>query len=146
MAELIDLYFNRVNVLMPILHRPTLDKGIADGLHWQDPGFGEIVLLVCAVASRHSNDPRIFFPNVRSEISAGWKWFNQVRTARKPMLSPPCLYDLQAQYVGVIFILPFRILKVGLVVRHIFAQFFCSPEVLVYGWRRYSACPGSGRP
>lgn len=90
---------------MPVLHRPTLEKGIADGLHLgsQNPGFSKIVLLVCAIGSRYSNDPRIFLPDVGSELSAGWKWFDQIRTTQKPMLAPPCLYDLQVHIVGVIY-------------------------------------------
>jgi hypothetical protein len=99
MAELIDLYFNHTNIFIPILHRPTLDKGIADGLHLKDAGFSEVVLLVCAIGSRRSNDPQVFLPDVGSELSAGWKWFDQTRTTRKPMLAAPCLHDLQIQFI-----------------------------------------------
>lgn len=145
MADLIDLYFGHVNIFIPVLHRPTLEKSIADGFHHHVPGFGEIILLVCAIGARYSNDSRVFLENIGSEFSAGWKWFIQIHTARRPRLTPPCLYDLQVQYVGVLFILLFRILKIGLAVHRIFARFLRSPKLLGYGWRRNSPCARSGR-
>ena len=102
MTALIDLYFTRVNLFMPLLHRPTFDKGIAKGYHRQSSDFGGTVLLACAIGSRHSADPRVFLPGANSEHSAGWKWFDQVQMVRKARLAPPTIYDLQNYSVSIV--------------------------------------------
>ena len=99
MPQLIDIYFDRCNVYFPLLHRPTFDNGIKEGLHLRDEGFGSTVLLVCAMGSRFSDDPRVLLEGTDSEHSAGWKWFRQVQWVRRSLLSPPRLYDLQTAAV-----------------------------------------------
>lgn len=44
---------------MPLLHRPTFERAIKEGLHLQDPKFGANVLLVCANGARFCDDPRV---------------------------------------------------------------------------------------
>lgn len=100
MPTLIEFYFTRSNVYMPLLHRPTFEKGINDGLHLRDEGFGSTVLLVCALGARFSDDPRVFLEGTESQHSAGWKWFRQVQWVRRSLLSPPRLYDLQIASVS----------------------------------------------
>lgn len=99
LADLIDLYFEYTNLVVPLLHRPTFEKGILDNLHYRSSGFGATVLLVCAIASRYSSDLRVFLPNANSLHTAGWKYFDQVQMVRKSLLAPPCLYDLQVYVV-----------------------------------------------
>lgn len=101
MVELIDFYFTHTNLLMPLLHRPTFEKGVADGYHRRSSDFGGTVLLVCAIGSRYSTDPRVFLPVANSDHSAGWKWFDQVQMVQKSRLAPPSLYDLQKYCVSV---------------------------------------------
>ncbi|EIN10102.1 hypothetical protein PUNSTDRAFT_102126 [Punctularia strigosozonata HHB-11173 SS5] len=107
-STLTDIYFVEVNPYLPLLHRPTFIRGISEGLHLRDDGFGSTVLLVCAIASRWCDDPRVFLEDQRSGLarthSAGWKWFNQVQVVRKSLLAPPCLHDLQAYALSVIFL------------------------------------------
>lgn len=103
MSALIELYFRNVNDYMPLLHRPTLEKGIADGLHLSEEGFGSTVLLVCAVGSRFSDDPRVFLEGSDSTHSSGWEWFRQVQLVRKSLLAAPRLYDLQICCVCIVF-------------------------------------------
>lgn len=57
--------------------------------------FAATVLLVCAVGSRYSDDPRVFLDDTNTPHSCGWKWFDQVQVVRKSLLAPPSLYDLQ---------------------------------------------------
>ena len=102
MMHLVDRFFTRMNIQIPLLHRPTFEKGIADGLHKRDEGFGSTVLLVCALGSRWSDDPRVILPGTNSGHSAGWEWFRQVQWVRRSLLSPPRLYDLQICCVSVV--------------------------------------------
>jgi hypothetical protein len=95
MEDLIDLYFAESNRYLPLLHRPTFQKSFDEGLHKYDGEFGAVVLLVCAVGSRFSNDPRVFVEEANCHRSYGWKWFSQVRIMRTNLLVPPSLYDVQ---------------------------------------------------
>ncbi|KAI0081043.1 hypothetical protein K474DRAFT_57243 [Panus rudis PR-1116 ss-1] len=95
LQSLIDLYFHNFNDYYPLLHRQTFEAQIAEGLHLRDEGFGSTVLLVCAVGSRFSDDPRVFLEGSESTHSCGWKYFRQVQLVRKSLLAPPRLYDLQ---------------------------------------------------
>ena len=53
---LVSLYFEIQNTFVPVLHRPTLERGIKEGRHLKDEDFGTIVLLVCALGSRWSTE------------------------------------------------------------------------------------------
>jgi hypothetical protein len=90
----VDKYFAHINDFYPVLHRPTFARGLVNGLHLRDRGFASIVLLVCAIAARYVEDPRVLSSDA-SERSAGWNYFNQVPNTRRSLLSPPCLYDMQ---------------------------------------------------
>jgi hypothetical protein len=87
--------------MMPLLHRPTFMNAFNDGLHLRDDKFGALVLLVCATASRYSNDPRTLLEGGDHSHSAGWKWFTQVEPFSSAVLSGTELYDLQIIAVSV---------------------------------------------
>ncbi|KAF9009900.1 fungal-specific transcription factor domain-containing protein, partial [Cyathus striatus] len=97
MDELVEAYFEHVNLVMPLLHRPTFDRSVAEGLHLRDDGFGGVVLLVCAVGSRYIKfiDERVLLDGIDSPFSAGYKWFNQVNVVKNKLLTLPNLYDIQ---------------------------------------------------
>ncbi|KAE9408799.1 hypothetical protein BT96DRAFT_932552 [Gymnopus androsaceus JB14] len=61
-----------LNLILPLLHRPTFENGIADGFHQHDPFFGGTVLLVCAIGARYCDDPRVFSEGPSVPSSAGW--------------------------------------------------------------------------
>ncbi|KAF8727581.1 hypothetical protein AX14_007261 [Amanita brunnescens Koide BX004] len=94
-VSLIDLYFKEVNIFFPLLHRPTFERQIAEGLHNRDAMFGNVVLLVCALGSKHSDDPRVLTEGSNTSRSSGHKWFAQVDTCRKSYNKKPSLYELQ---------------------------------------------------
>ncbi|KAI0741238.1 fungal-specific transcription factor domain-containing protein [Irpex lacteus] len=104
LASLVDLYFNKCNLYLPLLHRPTFEQSIADNLHLQDEGFGLVLLLVCALGARFSDDPRVILQGSNSQHSAGWEWFRQVQWIRRSLLSPPRLYDLQVACLTAVFL------------------------------------------
>jgi len=93
---LVDNYFAQVNIFLPLLHRPTFESALFDGLHLRDEGFASIVLVVCAIGARWSEDPRVYTQgDGLSSHSRGWFWYNQAQDQRLGYLSLPSLYDLQ---------------------------------------------------
>ncbi|KAJ8082400.1 Gypsy retrotransposon integrase-like protein 1 [Marasmius tenuissimus] len=95
LQSLIDVYFKVLNVIFPLLHRPTIERQVAEGLHRQHLPFGAVLLLVCANASRFSSDPRVLAKGAKSTLSSGWDWFSQVQYFRPAFSAIPTLYDLQ---------------------------------------------------
>ncbi|KAJ6557321.1 fungal-specific transcription factor domain-containing protein [Mycena vulgaris] len=101
-ASLLDLYFTNVHPSLPILHRPSFELSVAEELHLRDPAFGGVLLAVLGVASRYSNDPRVFVEGDGS-LSSGWKFINQLQVARK--VFEPTLYDVQFYCLMTLFYL-----------------------------------------
>jgi hypothetical protein len=95
MHSLIDFYFSESNTYLPLLHRPTFDKAVAEALHLRDDSFAVNLLLVCAIGARYSNDPRVLLDGHIDWRSSGWKWFQQVQLIRHNLLDVPSLYDIQ---------------------------------------------------
>jgi hypothetical protein len=103
--NLVSLFFEHTNRFIPLLHRPTFEKSLATGQHLLDPYFGMTVLLVCAVASRYSEDPRVTIAGDSSGLSCGWKYFCQVPIYRNTLLGRSTIYDLQYYCVGIFHLL-----------------------------------------
>jgi hypothetical protein len=93
--QLVDLYFSRINLFLPLLHRPTFERHLRDGLHLHDQAFASVLLCLCACASRYSDDPRVLLEGSTAWRSSGWKWFAQVQMLRRSLMGPPLLYDVQ---------------------------------------------------
>ncbi|KAJ6479236.1 fungal-specific transcription factor domain-containing protein [Mycena vitilis] len=110
LQSLIDLYFEQLNPIFFLLHPPTFRASVANGEHLRDPHFGAVVLAVCALASRPSDDPRVLMTPDAPRHSAGWKWFNQTRplqliTSPEPSGSESrVLYNLQLICFSVLFL------------------------------------------
>lgn len=93
--DLSALYFERINLLFPIIHRPTFMRSLSLGQHIWDSSFGMTVLLVCAIGARYSRDPRVNVANDSSGLSAGWDYFRQVPVHRRLQLYRTSHYDIQ---------------------------------------------------
>ncbi|KAK0441749.1 fungal-specific transcription factor domain-containing protein [Desarmillaria tabescens] len=102
--SLVAIYFETINPVVPVLHRPTFEKQVDEGLHLRDHDFGAALLLVLAVASRYSDDPRVL-ANPSSKLSSGWRFFEQVHIYKKAGYDPPCLYELQVAVLGAVYAL-----------------------------------------
>jgi hypothetical protein len=105
MHNLIDLYFERISLLVPIIHRPTFQRCLKDGLHFRDTKFGSLVLVICALGSHFSDDPRALAQGQTSPSSNGWEWFNQVPILQETWTERTSLYDLQRTCLQVLFLL-----------------------------------------
>jgi hypothetical protein len=97
LGALVALYFDNVNVFLPLLHRQNFEKDLAQNLHTTHGGFAKTVLLVCAIGARYATtDPRVcgFNPD-----RAGEQWFNQVKLTGQLTHEYATLYDIQAYCV-----------------------------------------------
>jgi hypothetical protein len=104
LAPLLDAYFNNFNVITPLLHEPLFRKSVSEGRHLKDPGFAQILLLVCAIGSRWIAGK----PN--SDSTLGFQWYNQVRYSTRSQLAPPTLCDAQYCYVSSLHLLVMKVL------------------------------------
>ena len=84
---------------MPVIHEPKFRKNVEDGLHYRDHHFGGLVMMMCALSSRNSTDPRVLIPG-QEGFSAGWTYFEQVPITRNTMFDTPGLYELQMYCVS----------------------------------------------
>jgi hypothetical protein len=103
LLTLVDAYFSRVNLITPLLHRPTFERTLAEGTHRSDTGFCAVLLLVCANGARFVDDRRVLIDGA-STHSAGWKWFSQTQRLRRSLITLPCIHDLQLCCVGFLFL------------------------------------------
>ncbi|KAF8486393.1 fungal-specific transcription factor domain-containing protein [Russula ochroleuca] len=102
--HLVNLFFSRINAFLPLLHRPTFELQLRDGLHFHDHAFGSVLLCLCACASRYSDDPRVLLDGSNAWHSSGWKWFGQVEMLRRSLMDTPVLYDVQTYALAVLFL------------------------------------------
>ncbi|KAF9529173.1 fungal-specific transcription factor domain-containing protein [Crepidotus variabilis] len=105
LEDLIALYFDKSNTLLPILHRPSFIQSLHRGQHLFDSRFGMTVLLACAVASRYSHDPRVLSEGDTVGLSCGWNYFSQVPIFRNYLFYQSSIYDLQYYALAVVYLL-----------------------------------------
>ncbi|KAK1217366.1 Gypsy retrotransposon integrase-like protein 1 [Marasmius sp. AFHP31] len=106
LSSLVALYLDHVNPYYPILHRGIFEKSVAEGLHHTDVHFAGVLLVVCAIGARYSDDARVledYDGSGKIRMTAGWKWFRQVRLVRSSFLSPS-LYELQLYCITPFFL------------------------------------------
>jgi hypothetical protein len=94
MKRLIELYFVNFNQFLPILHRPTFERSVSEGMQYRDLSFGYVLLGVCALGARYCDDPGVLEPEA-PEFSAGWKYFIQIKAIPNTFITAPSLYQLQ---------------------------------------------------
>ncbi|KAL1718460.1 fungal-specific transcription factor domain-containing protein [Schizophyllum commune] len=106
MRTLVDLFFDNVHLYFPVLHRPSFEEGLRNGRHHTDHDFGAIVLCVCALGARYSEDPRVLSEEYDMDShSGGWKWFTQAEKTRRPIFGAPSLQEIQSYCLSILFML-----------------------------------------
>ncbi|KZV77208.1 hypothetical protein PENSPDRAFT_660467 [Peniophora sp. CONT] len=93
MQTLVDIFFVSHAPVLPLFHQPTFRKNMNMGLHFREPAFAAVVLLVCAITSRFVDDTRVLPSN--SWYSAGYQWYLQAKNYYTPSKSAPSLHDIQ---------------------------------------------------
>ncbi|KAF8973126.1 fungal-specific transcription factor domain-containing protein [Flammula alnicola] len=96
LESLVSIYFEKINTVYPLLHQPTFLHSLSLKQHLWDPSFGMTVLLVCAVASQHSQDPRVVLPVHRNHL-----------------FYKSTIYDLQYYVLAVLYLLGTSVAHVG---------------------------------
>jgi len=56
MIELLRIFFTTIHPVWPIVHIPTF---FMDLYRWDDHDFAAIVVAMCMLASRYTDDPRV---------------------------------------------------------------------------------------
>ncbi|KAJ7069921.1 fungal-specific transcription factor domain-containing protein [Mycena amicta] len=98
--SLLHLYFSCVHPTLPLLHRPSFERSVSEGMHHRDPQFGSLLLSVMAVASRFSDDPRVFVDG-HSTLSSGWRFISQVPVVRKWF--EPNIHEVQFYFLMTLY-------------------------------------------
>ncbi|KAF7299169.1 Zn(2)-C6 fungal-type domain-containing protein [Mycena indigotica] len=81
-SSLLFLYFENVHPTIPVLHQPSFERSVKENLYLRDPQFGGTLLVVLAIGSRYSDDPRVFVDG-KSTLSSGWRFIKQLPVVRK---------------------------------------------------------------
>ncbi|KAH6899490.1 fungal-specific transcription factor domain-containing protein [Coprinopsis sp. MPI-PUGE-AT-0042] len=104
--HLVDCYFENSDPFKPVLHQPSFERSLEEGLHIKDRRFGGCVLAVCAVGARHSKDKRVIPEGVDSglELGAGTQWFRQLGSDKQVISSTPSLHELQTYLLSIIYL------------------------------------------
>ncbi|KAJ6459065.1 fungal-specific transcription factor domain-containing protein [Mycena sanguinolenta] len=104
LSSLVELYFTHSAIYAPFLHRPSFFRSLEDNLHLRDEKFGAIVLCICAIGSRFSDDTRVF--DAAKPLECGWQWFNQVGTGAQMngIFESPKLFDIQRICLAIQFV------------------------------------------
>ncbi|KAF7347216.1 Fungal-trans domain-containing protein [Mycena venus] len=104
MMTLIDAFFSEVNILIYVFHEVTFRRAVTAGLHLHDHKFGAVVLAVCALGAKYSDDRRVFLEDSDSEHTAGWKYFRQVRPVPTSLFASPSLYEIQLVLLSILYL------------------------------------------
>ncbi|KAL1679398.1 fungal-specific transcription factor domain-containing protein [Schizophyllum commune] len=102
-AKLVHIYFEKINLFFPLLHRPTLQRYIDQKKHFTDRYFAHVLLLLCACAARYTDDPRVFIEDLNDVHTAGWQWARQVKVIRPNMVQKPTLFEIQSFCLSVLY-------------------------------------------
>ncbi|CAE7073485.1 unnamed protein product [Rhizoctonia solani] len=104
--SLVDLFFRYTNAYYPIFHRGVFDHERACGTHLASDStgrtFARVLLLVCAVASRWSSDPRVFKDG--QTLSAGYEFFHRAGPVTWAVRAQASLYDVQICILSALFL------------------------------------------
>ncbi|CAL1706909.1 unnamed protein product [Somion occarium] len=116
--SLSDYYFNMMNAHFPLLHRPTFDKQLENGLHERDIWFGCLCMSVFGVGARWSKDLGVLWdddkglseaPDPTSPLwgSAGWKYIHvalEIHRTHSEVILPACLFEIQSYHLLGLFL------------------------------------------
>ncbi|KAF9646991.1 hypothetical protein BDM02DRAFT_3188330 [Thelephora ganbajun] len=104
MLHLVDCYFDYLDLVLPLLHRPSFMRSIAEGFHELDRNFGATLLLVCAIGCRYTDHPGVVHELSTSTSCTAWSLYNQVNRMRKAPYLPHSLHEVQIYPLSALFL------------------------------------------
>ncbi|KAJ6617449.1 hypothetical protein B0H10DRAFT_1797343, partial [Mycena sp. CBHHK59/15] len=91
MNALIEMFFTHINPLVYVFHSATFRRSVADGLHFHDAQFGAVVLAVCALGAKYSDDPECSSREpIRNTVLGGSGSGMSARSRRRFWSRPRC--------------------------------------------------------
>lgn len=87
---------------MPFLHVPTFLTDYGNPRKWGEPGFACFILALCAISSRHVDDPRVRGDSSDS-LAAGVAYFDLFNKIRSSTPDRPTLYTIQGVFVAAVY-------------------------------------------
>ncbi|KAK7005870.1 Zn(2)-C6 fungal-type domain-containing protein, partial [Favolaschia claudopus] len=103
LTNLVDLYFRHQNLYFPILHYPSTIRAISGELHLRNSSFAAVILLVCAIGSRFSDDPRVQSPGAEP-LRRGFEFFDQLPLQLDHIFVTPTICHLQYYSLAAMFL------------------------------------------
>lgn len=109
---LVNVYYEEVDIFYHLLYRPKFERQVfQERLHESDHSFGNLVLAVCALASKYVTDYRVALDSGNAH-TAGWLYYHQIRPKSTILTRTPRLCEVQtlavrSTFIG--FLLPFLI-------------------------------------
>ncbi|KAF5335057.1 hypothetical protein D9758_016330 [Tetrapyrgos nigripes] len=104
LQSLLEAYFAFHHPYQPLLHQASFERSVAEGLQLRDHQFGALLLAVCSVASKYSEDPRNLPKDSSAVLALGWRWFQQLKLTRPIFAEPVSLYELQTYCLQIHFL------------------------------------------
>ncbi|WVQ71732.1 hypothetical protein IAR50_001273 [Cryptococcus sp. DSM 104548] len=112
--DLIDAYFDHINLHLPLLNRPFFQRQYDSGMWQTNHGFSRVCLMVFANGSRFLDDPRVYWPTEWSmteegqsrlmqdldgtlRYSAGWRFMRSLLRMGRSIMQGPNLFEFQTQ-------------------------------------------------
>ncbi|ORY82329.1 fungal-specific transcription factor domain-domain-containing protein [Leucosporidium creatinivorum] len=109
--KLVEAYFEQVNNVMVILHRPYFERCIKAGMLESDSSFRSLYFMVLALGSRWiTDDPRLVPPSAPSHPtganqSRGFDFFRASSASASPTLVSATLFDIQCSLLCVLWLM-----------------------------------------
>ncbi|WWD01334.1 hypothetical protein V866_008277 [Kwoniella sp. B9012] len=112
--QLIDAYFDHLNIHLPLLNRILFQRQYDSGLWRTNTSFAKVCLMIFANGSRFVDDERVYWPvnlalteegkeRLQSDqdgsrrYSAGWKYLHALLRMGRSIMQGPNLYEFQQQ-------------------------------------------------
>lgn len=102
--QLIEAYFDRWDIHLPVLRQSTFLVDYHSGRYRSDHHFLKLCLLVFANGSRFVQDPRVLWEPTSSRHSAGWRYFETAQRMGPKIPASPTLSDLQSAVLTCTFL------------------------------------------
>ncbi|KZS87357.1 hypothetical protein SISNIDRAFT_460970 [Sistotremastrum niveocremeum HHB9708] len=102
MDSLVQCFLSTTYYLMPFLHVPTFLADYGNPRKWGEPGFACFILALCAISSRHVDDPRVRGDSSDS-LAAGVAYFELFNKIRSSTADRPTLYTIQGVFVAAVY-------------------------------------------